>query len=180
MPTPFLAPSLVKLRDEINAEWPHRDKLSDGWIGDKAHQARVSDHNPDSRGMVHAIDVDNDGVDVDLIVNTCISDPRINYVIWNRRIWSRVRNFVPIKYTGSSPHTEHIHISILHTSNAESSTKDWFDEMPSADDIAKAVWDADVIPDDGDPKNPNWKPSSELKHIKAVTDEILAMLKEKK
>lgn len=180
MADPFLAHSLVKLRDEINAEWPNRDKRSDGWIGDAAHQTRVSDHNPDSRGMVHAIDVDNNGVDVDLIVNTCISDSRINYVIWNRRIWSRVRNFRPIKYTGASPHTEHIHISILHTNSAETSTTDWFDEMPSAADIAKEVWDADVIPDDTDPKNPTWKASSELKHIKAVTDEILSLLKEKK
>src|SRR5690606_29069239 len=56
----YLAPSLVKLRDLINQNWPNRDKSSDGWIGDPSHQARKSDHNPDysAGGVVRAIDVD--------------------------------------------------------------------------------------------------------------------------
>lgn len=50
----------VTLRDQINKRWESRDKRSDGWIGDSAHQARKSDHNPDRRGWVHAIDIDED------------------------------------------------------------------------------------------------------------------------
>lgn len=50
----------VTLRAQINKRWPTREKTSDGWIGDRAHAARKSDHNPDSRGWVHALDVDAD------------------------------------------------------------------------------------------------------------------------
>ncbi|MGB4989147.1 MAG: hypothetical protein WBO10_07930, partial [Pyrinomonadaceae bacterium] len=60
-----IAESLKKLREQINAEWPGRDKASDGGIGDAAHASRSSDHNPwvkDSRGqgVVTAIDIDED------------------------------------------------------------------------------------------------------------------------
>jgi hypothetical protein len=56
-----LIPSLVRLRQEFNLINPERDKASDGWIGDAAHQANpTSDHNPDLRGLVHAIDMDED------------------------------------------------------------------------------------------------------------------------
>ena len=48
----------VTLRNQVNRRYPRRSKRSDGWIGDKAHQARVSDHNPDRNGWVHAIDID--------------------------------------------------------------------------------------------------------------------------
>lgn len=113
----FLAPSLVALRNEINTKFPKRDKKSDGWIGDPSHSARVSDHNPDyaDGGIVRAIDIDKDGIDVDALLSAVIHDPRVSYVIWNRRIWggSRWR-----KYEGSNGHTKHIHVSIKHTSSA--------------------------------------------------------------
>ena len=47
-----LAPALVQLRQELNARWPGRSKASDGTIGDAAHKARVSEHNPDADGVV--------------------------------------------------------------------------------------------------------------------------------
>lgn len=113
-----LAKSLEALRDELNTKYPKRDKASDGWIGDPSHAARVSDHNPDyeSGGVVRAIDVDKDGIDVDELLNAVIYDSRVSYVIWNGRIWggSRWR-----KYEGSNQHTKHIHISIKHTAAAE-------------------------------------------------------------
>jgi hypothetical protein len=34
----------------------------------------------------------------------------VKYIIWNRRIW---QNGTWTKYTGSSPHTNHVHISFL-------------------------------------------------------------------
>jgi len=58
---PALAPSLVNLRREIDLRWPDRMKTSDGWIGDPAHAQRSSDHNPDARGIVHALDVTGEG-----------------------------------------------------------------------------------------------------------------------
>ena len=51
-PSPYLVACLVQLRAEFNAINPRRDKSSDGWIGDVAHQGEVSDHNPDSAGRV--------------------------------------------------------------------------------------------------------------------------------
>lgn len=45
-------------RDQVNKRFPKRDKRSDGWIGDAAHSARFSYHNPDSNGIVWALDID--------------------------------------------------------------------------------------------------------------------------
>lgn len=123
--TYFLAPSLVALRDEINERWPERDKASDGWIGDPAHASRLSDHNPDSNGCVHAIDVDVDGIDVDLLLKQVIGDPRVWYVIFNRRIYSRTYGWAARVYTGSNAHTAHVHVSIRYTHTAENDTRIW-------------------------------------------------------
>lgn len=114
----YLANSLVDLRGETNTRWPKRDKASDGWIGDTSHSARVSDHNPDyaDGGVVRAIDVDKDGINVTEFLNAVIYDPRTSYVIWNRRIWGGTRWR---KYEGSNAHTKHIHVSIKHTKAAE-------------------------------------------------------------
>jgi hypothetical protein len=132
----FLAPSLVQLRDEINVEWPNRDKASDGSIGNAEHSARVSDHNPDDRGMVHAIDIDRDGINVDLILSNTIGDHRVNYVIYNKQIWSRVRDFRAIPYNGVNAHKSHIHVSILYTEKAETDKSLWLQRIkPQEDEV---------------------------------------------
>lgn len=59
-PRPRLVAAGVTLRRQVDQAFPKRDRRSDGWIGDKAHQARQSDHNPDARGWVHALDIDAD------------------------------------------------------------------------------------------------------------------------
>lgn len=114
----FLAPALVSFRSQINKLWPDRDKGSDGWIGDASHQARKSDHNPDysAGGIVRAIDIDKDGINVDAVIAAAINDNRTAYVIYNRRIWTRGVGWLP--YTGSNPHTQHVHISLRHTKAA--------------------------------------------------------------
>ncbi|RAX50848.1 hypothetical protein DQ353_00145 [Arthrobacter sp. AQ5-05] len=113
----FLAPSLRTLRDQINSRWPNRDKGSDGWIGDPSHQARPSDHNPDwPDGIVRALDVDKDGIDVEVLLKAVIGERRVAYVIWNRRIWTHAKGWQP--YSGPNGHTAHVHISIRHTTAA--------------------------------------------------------------
>jgi hypothetical protein len=57
---------LEKLRAQVNAAAPGRSKASEGTKGDDAHAARRSDHNPDSKGIVRALDITHDpknGVD---------------------------------------------------------------------------------------------------------------------
>lgn len=121
----YLAPSLVQLRSQINKRWPRRDKASDGWIGDLRHQRTKSEHNPDRRGCVRAIDVDRDGIDPAAVVAAAIRDPRTWYVIWNRRIYSRNFGFRAHRYNGANPHDKHIHVSILLTTTAETNVRPW-------------------------------------------------------
>jgi hypothetical protein len=118
-----LIPALDSLRAEFNRRFPGRDKASDGWIGDADHSANDSDHNPDSRGLVHAIDVDEDLRDpyrrttmrdcVDKIVadHKAGRDNRLTYIIYERAIWSASRGWESRAYTGSNPHDKHAHFS---------------------------------------------------------------------
>ena len=120
-----LAPSLSVLRSEVNTLWPGRSKVSDGTIGDAAHSARTSDHNPNARRSVNAIDITRSGIDPARLISVAITDSRTNYVIFDRQIWSRSRGFVPRRYTGANPHTGHVHISIRQARDAEQDTRPW-------------------------------------------------------
>lgn len=144
---PFLAPSLVRLRSEINTLYPGRDKSTDGWIGDAAHNARKSDHNADwdstPPGMVRAIDVDEDlygpnttdkGAVAQALVDRIIRDPRVAYVIYEGRIWQnpavyRNGGWRPYTSAGKSgwfnPHKMHFHVSIRHGARWENDTSPW-------------------------------------------------------
>ena len=127
----FLAPSLVKLRAEIDKRWPKRSKKSDGWIGDASHSARKSDHNPawsasgKSRGIVRAIDVTSSGIDANDVIRELMQDPRTYYIIHKGRIRSRTYDFANRRYTGSNPHNSHIHVSVLSTERAGFGTQAW-------------------------------------------------------
>lgn len=122
--TYFLAPALQALRAEVDRAFPNRDRTSDGWIGDASHAARVSDHNPcwscggRSNGIVRAIDVDSDGAPgqvtpvVAAVLRAAIGDPRVWYVIFNGKIYSRTYGWSPRVYTGSNPHAHHVHVSL--------------------------------------------------------------------
>lgn len=120
-----LAACLVRLRAEVDGRWPRRDRTTDGWIGDAAHQGTASDHNPDGRGIVHAIDLDKDGLDPGVVVWYAIKHPSVQYVIWNRTIWSRTTAFQQRRYTGSNPHTSHVHVSARHGAGFENDTRPW-------------------------------------------------------
>ncbi|HEY9416104.1 MAG TPA: hypothetical protein VIQ30_15190 [Pseudonocardia sp.] len=142
----YLAASLVALRTEVNRRWPNRDKSSDGAKGDDAHAQRVSDHNPDwsAGGVVRAVDVDKDGIDVQQLLDAVIRDPRVAYVIWNRRIASATDDGQPWDwepYDGPNPHTSHVHISIKHTRAAETDTSPWFDQEED-DEMSQTQYDA--------------------------------------
>jgi len=116
-----LADSLAQLRKEVNAKYPNRSKKSDGTIGDAAHRSRKSDHNPDEKGRVKAIDLTHDlkpdgtGFSAAWLAERLRlkKDPRISYVIFGGRIFSStVRPWQWRPYTGSNPHNHHVHISV--------------------------------------------------------------------
>lgn len=159
-----VARSLLTLRDQVNATHGLRAKGADGTIGDAAHAASVSDHNPDRYGIVRALDVTNDPDDHDgdptddfdagaLAEQLRASrDPRIKYVIWNRRIFSSsIAPWTWRAYTGTDPHTNHVHISVVADDRADnpkpwqlSSTPTTQEDEVTPDDIkaiAKAAAD---------------------------------------
>ena len=125
-----LAPSLVQLRNEVNARWPRRPKGSDGTVGDTSHSARKSDHNPNARDSVNAFDITYPGVDPKAIIAAVSKHPAGNYVIFNRKIYSRSNGWKAEPYSGASPHTEHLHVSILQTVAAEQSKAKWLTVAP--------------------------------------------------
>lgn len=125
MPSPYEAPVLARLKQSLNTRWPSRDRSSDGWIGDLDHQARTSDHNPDDNGVVHARDIDKDGLHVPTVLGSLLMHPSTRYVIFNKKIFHVDAKFKPAKYTGSNPHTRHLHVSIQHTNSARTSKDPW-------------------------------------------------------
>ncbi len=119
-PAPFLAPSLVVLRSEYDRAHPGRPTSSDGWIGDRAHAARPSDHNPLPNGLVWAVDLTTTAAgpagSADRLAEhlRASRDPRIKYVIHRRRIFAGAAGPSPWTwrpYTGPNPHELHVHIS---------------------------------------------------------------------
>jgi peptidoglycan hydrolase-like protein with peptidoglycan-binding domain len=123
-----LAKALVVLRDQVNALAPNRSKASDGWIGDAAHSARKSDHNPNSRGVVQALDITHDprnGIDNGTLAERlrASADPRIKYIISNGRIANSGKPWR--KYTGSNGHFQHFHVSVSDSPSLYDSTKPW-------------------------------------------------------
>ncbi|ROO51086.1 hypothetical protein EDC02_5950 [Micromonospora sp. Llam0] len=106
-----LARSLEVLRDEIRARHPGTTVWT---IGDQAHASGWSDHNPNQAGVVCAIDVLADkGLDLDDFANRVVAarHPAFKYLIWNRRIWSAAYPGWRT-YTGSNPHSTHVHVSV--------------------------------------------------------------------
>lgn len=123
-----LARGLERLRQQVNAKHPNRSRASDGTIADRAHSLRVSDHNA-SHGVVHALDLTHDparGFDVHALAEKIRQsrDPRISYIISNRRIASAKANWAWRPYRQSNPHTKHAHFSIKRAPFADQ-TKDW-------------------------------------------------------
>lgn len=111
-----VAESLQTLLKQLNELAPGRSKVSDGSIGDTAHSNRASDHNPwYGPGIVTARDFTHDPGKLDghsLASRLATSgDPRLKYVIWNRRIWSPGAGWQ--SYSGANPHTSHVHVSVV-------------------------------------------------------------------
>ena len=134
-----VARSLDQLLREVNAAAPHRSTASDGSIGDQAHSARLSDHNPNPAGVVRARDFTHDpahGCDADQLAEAIrqlgiAGHPALQagaYVIRNRRIASATRDGAPWDwepYAGSNPHTKHVHVSVSAAASGYDCDREW-------------------------------------------------------
>jgi hypothetical protein len=135
--------ALKTYREQLNAAFPKRSKISDGGIGDAAHASRNSDHNPwvkDKKGVgvFTARDITHDpvtGVDCHWLAEELRrhKDPRLKYVIWHDRMFSsypahgyKAWEWRP--YSGSNKHRKHLHLSIQPTNFDD--TRPWKLEFP--------------------------------------------------
>ena len=139
-----LVPPLKETRAEFDAEFPKRDKSSDGSIGNRAHVESTSSHNPDKTGKaehkdgdgkdeVRALDVDKDlrdpsGVTMEDVVQFLVKMcrlgyfPWIRYIIFNKRIWHRRDGFVTRVYKGANDHSGHLHLNSEFNQKADETT----------------------------------------------------------
>ena len=113
----------IQLREQIDDDYPDRDRKSDGWIADSRHLAKgTSDHIPDGRagGIVRAIDIDSDlsahkeeaYALVEKIRKLAKNgDKRIKYIIFDGKIMSPILGWKRRPYRGANPHRSHFHIS---------------------------------------------------------------------
>lgn len=116
------APACTRAIKDANLRWPSRKRASDGIMGDARHQKSKSDHN-----LGNAFDLTHDpegGCSGDVIAAAAIKDPRVKYVIWNRRIFNRERGDTHFRpYKGKNAHTHHCHVSVLAASRSD--TRPW-------------------------------------------------------
>lgn len=117
--------NLASIRDDIRRVFIPKPIF---WtIGDAAHKARVSDHNPADYGfgtVVAAMDVVFEPTRATrtralILVHACRNRPDLAYVIFDRRIWSARTEWQPQAYEGSNPHRYHVHISSRHSRAAD-------------------------------------------------------------
>jgi hypothetical protein len=135
---PHRSVSMDKLYDNALTVWPG---MTIGWIGDLSHQGEISGHNPDDYAPLQAEQVDSDNdpevraLDFmigskftssdasDLVdaLTTGVDRNRLYYVIYDHTIYKKSNNFQPAPYTGTDPHTNHVHASGLAVDDANSS-----------------------------------------------------------
>lgn len=112
-----LAKSLETLRSQVNAAYPNRTKVSDGTIGDAAHAATASDHNPNAYGVVCALDLTHDpknGFDAHALADHIAENPprELKYIISDSRIAGDFTDWNWGWYEGINPHSSHVHFSV--------------------------------------------------------------------
>lgn len=123
----------IQLREQIDDDYPNRDRKSDGWIADSRHTAKGnSDHIP-RNGIVRALDIDanlNAHLEETYALveklRQCAKrgDKRIKYIIYDGKIMSSILNWKRRKYKGANPHRSHFHISFTTLGDNDSN---WFD-----------------------------------------------------
>jgi hypothetical protein len=133
-------PAAVAVLRQATALAPKRKKASDGLLPSKAHikASPNSDHNT---GL--AVDLTHDpkaGIDCAEIFEKLKEDERVAYLIFNKKIWSRLKASAGNRvYTGSNPHNKHLHISINADSANDTSPWFWWMNQPKVVNQVKAA-----------------------------------------
>ena len=141
------------LFDQINKRWPNRDKRTDGIKGDSDHSQRPSDHNPDSKGAVHAMDIDKDlrgsKNDVRWFADQLIAYPRMK-----RSGYQRLKNIVFEDRVASGTYANHFwtwrdgdygHYDHIHVSFSTYGEKDGIQfQVPMLVNGVGGVWDGNA------------------------------------
>jgi len=152
-----LSPGRDKASDGTIGDPAHADRSSDH---NPDETGNTPDEDSDSVNEVHGLDVDDDLKLSNLTMEDCVqkilkrcrkdnsdpdNEPRLKYIIFNKRIWE-APNWNQQAYTGSNPHDKHAHFSAEYDSQYSQDTSPWGlieesgDDMPSAEEIADAVW----------------------------------------
>ncbi len=124
-----LNPFLTSFREAVNEAYPRRGKASDGTLGDLAHAARSSEHNPDTDGSVDAWDMDvnllgsstptgtaAELAEVRAVLARFQKQPGAQLWIFRGKIANRdVDNWRVREYDGPNPHDHHAHLQSKQT-----------------------------------------------------------------
>lgn len=119
------SPAALAVLRQATALAPLRKKASDGLLPSTAH-LKLNPNSDHNTGL--AVDLTHDprnGIDCHDIFEKFKDDERVEYLIFDRKIWSRrYAKQGNRKYTGSNPHTKHLHVSIR--AEEATNTSPWF------------------------------------------------------
>lgn len=105
-----VANSILNLASEVH----HRSPSTIIYFYDD--DAKInSDHDPNPAGVVCACDImSGHGLNLQALADEILArrHPALKYIIYNRRIASARTGWKWVEYTGSNPHTDHIHVSV--------------------------------------------------------------------
>jgi hypothetical protein len=125
------SPAALAVLRQATAIAPLRKKASDGLLPSTAH-LRLNPNSDHNTGL--AVDLTHDpknGIDCQDIFEKFKDDDRVEYLIFNKKIWSRkYAKQGNRKYTGSNPHTKHLHVSIREDKANDTSPWFWWIDEP--------------------------------------------------
>ena len=125
-------PAAIAVLRQATALKPKRKKASDGLLPSKAHLSRSpnSDHNSGfACDLTHDI---TNGIDCRQAYIELQSDPRVKYLIFQGRIWSKEKGD---REFGGYAHPHHLHISIKEDCGKD--TSPWFPWLGDAKKLNK-------------------------------------------
>lgn len=169
---PTLAKSIITLRNQVNKAHPNRSKASDGTWPSSQHRKQNphSDHD-----LGNALDLTNDpahGFSSEKFAEHLRQsrDPRLKYVISNRKIASAKTGWRWAKYNGANPHDKHVHVSVNRSNDSD---KPWL--MPAAPVGIAALEPEPVLDPNLLPQQADEEGTAEMEMVGQGNDERTAI-----